>query len=501
MNELLTAEEKSTWFHVVLPKMKQLVLQMPHLFATLPFLLPPCDNVALGNNSRVATQMYRFTKLQVLTLICGCFFGIFPAQNSAKSGTLNEGVQRKKGSDHLKDISVEFPSFSATRMFSALNRRMMVLKGHKIRCLLQYFLQVVPRAIDEETALITEVIDFTRVAVHVPGRLTHSHTPHEILAMLYPTTKEGVEYPLLGTAHCVSNTLIEDLDEHLQIDFANEFAGGGVLNAGCVQEEIRFLLSPELFVSCLVFAKLESHEAFVVHGTERFCTYKGYGGTFNYTGAYQDGTPREPLRADCFRRKSIVVGIDATDYSSTQVERQYLRNHVWRDLVKAYAGFAYCTKDTRCWSIGTGNWGCGVFRGDSELKFLIQWLAASLHHRSLTYVLFAREEALQNKVNLLLKVARSFNAQEWERQRRGLTLWLITFLFQEVETEGRAQSVLTRALVSLQRSLAMYQVADEGQVPMESGSVVQEVPAQREEGTVKRCKTQTTMQAFDRPKP
>lgn len=33
--------------------------------------------------------------------------------------------------------------------------------------------------------------------------------------------------------------------------------------------------------------------------------------------------------------------------------------------------------------IATGNWGCGAFGGDPELKTIIQWLAASqvaLHH-------------------------------------------------------------------------------------------------------------------------
>lgn len=27
--------------------------------------------------------------------------------------------------------------------------------------------------------------------------------------------------------------------------------------------------------------------------------------------------------------------------------------------------------------VATGNWGCGVFGGDPELKAMIQWLAAS----------------------------------------------------------------------------------------------------------------------------
>lgn len=33
----------------------------------------------------------------------------------------------------------------------------------------------------------------------------------------------------------------------------------------------------------------------------------------------------------------------------------------------------------------TGNWGCGVFKGDLKLKFLIQWIAASLAGKKLIY--------------------------------------------------------------------------------------------------------------------
>lgn len=36
------------------------------------------------------------------------------------------------------------------------------------------------------------------------------------------------------------------------------------------------------------------------------------------------------------------------------------------------------TSNTRCtMGIATGNWGCGAFGGDVELKTLLQWIAAS----------------------------------------------------------------------------------------------------------------------------
>jgi poly(ADP-ribose) glycohydrolase len=34
----------------------------------------------------------------------------------------------------------------------------------------------------------------------------------------------------------------------------------------------------------------------------------------------------------------------------------------------------------------TGRWGCGAFGGDEELKFLIQWVAASEANRDMVYI-------------------------------------------------------------------------------------------------------------------
>lgn len=53
-----------------------------------------------------------------------------------------------------------------------------------------------------------------------------------------------------------------------------------------------------------------------------------------------------------------------------------------RELLKAYVGFE-CSNELASFekeekmSISTGRWGCGIFGGDPQLKFLIQWLAAS----------------------------------------------------------------------------------------------------------------------------
>ncbi|CAI5701253.1 unnamed protein product [Peronospora effusa] len=496
MNELLTMEEQDKFFKHVLPEMTRMVLALPHMFAIPPPLLTPqeaggqvhsCNDkyeaktvktrVDVNKKVQVVTQSHRLSKLEVLTLVCGCFFGIFPDQDVTMSEL---GVQSRKSRRHGNDL-IQFPHFTAVRLFSSPGMgKIIVLKAQKIRCLLQYFLRVVPLAVSKRNALSAEVIDFTRVGVHLPlaqGEIGAEQSSEGLVKILGNPSQANCTshaqsaagaHPRLHAATCVSDVRIEDLNKHLQIDFANKFAGGGVLSSGCVQEEIRFLLSPELLVSCLLFAKLEPHEAFVIHGTERYSTYQGYGGSFVYGGNFEDTTSLESLPDGRLRRQCVVVGMDATDYGKERVQRQYTREHVLRDLVKAYAGFAYpeARDNEQCWPVASGNWGCGVFQGDRELKFLIQWLAASLCHRELVYVLFERDLDLLTKVNALLTLATSLKSREWDQQSGGVIQWLLTFLLHELDFDRGMKgghSVLERASLSLKRTLTTLQAPDNHQ--------------------------------------
>jgi poly(ADP-ribose) glycohydrolase len=87
---------------------------------------------------------------------------------------------------------------------------------------------------------------------------------------------------------------IEDAAGCLQVDFANEYLGGGVLCGGCVQEEIRFAVSPECTVGLLLCPRMLEHEAIVITGAEQFSRYTGYGFSLGYGGDFVDPTPRAP---------------------------------------------------------------------------------------------------------------------------------------------------------------------------------------------------------------
>eukprot|EP00741_Cyanophora_paradoxa_P021264 tig00021348_g20524.t1 len=173
----------------------------------------------------------------------------------------------------------------------------------------------------------------------------------------------------------------------LQVDFANMYIGGGVLSTGCVQEEIRFALSPECLVSMLVCPVMQDDEAILISGTERYSDYKGYAFNLEFAGNHVDPTPMDERG----NLRSYIVAIDAMDWRRGGAWRQYRPECMRRELRKALAGFLPWPDvpplDAAA-PIATGHWGCGAFLGDRELKFLLQAMAAAEAGRELHYYAF-----------------------------------------------------------------------------------------------------------------
>uniref|UniRef100_A0A166BS39 poly(ADP-ribose) glycohydrolase n=1 Tax=Daucus carota subsp. sativus TaxID=79200 RepID=A0A166BS39_DAUCS len=244
--------------------------------------------------------------------------------------------------------------------------------------------------------------------------------------------------------------LIEDqTEEALEVDFANKYIGGGVLHKGCLQEEIRFVINPELILGMLFLPAMAKNEAIEIVGAERFSNYTGYASSFRFSGNYMDKRDVDMSG----RRKTRITAIDA---KSNPGYRQYKVEYIMREINKAYCGFidqSYiqdirppsCTpedvymetsstssgdnkilsidklnkdferKGDQCMGqhdsigIATGNWGCGAFGGDPELKTIIQWLAASQASRPfISYYTFGID-----KLQSLDQVTRWIMSQKW----------------------------------------------------------------------------------------
>ncbi|KAG8369346.1 hypothetical protein BUALT_Bualt14G0001800 [Buddleja alternifolia] len=194
--------------------------------------------------------------------------------------------------------------------------------------------------------------------------------------------------------------LLEDHStEALEVDFADKSIGGGALKKGCVQEEIYFMINPELIVSMLFLPTMAVNEATEIVGTERYSNYSGYASSFRFSGNIVDKKSIDEMG----RRITRIIAIDAL---SRPGKKQYTLEYLLRETNKAFCGFfdqnkiqQYQTLFNEYQFLGsepesnilskeyvecdgeigvvTGNWGCGVFWGDPQVKTIIQWLAAS----------------------------------------------------------------------------------------------------------------------------
>ncbi|CAF2482973.1 unnamed protein product [Rotaria sp. Silwood2] len=273
---------------------------------------PPLLKIATNRSVTMSQE-------QAAALLACAFFCLFPYR-SYPSPT--------KEYEHFQDPN-----------FETLYRDVRQNKLEKLKCILHYFNRVTEN-------MPNGVITFQRVSL-----------PKD----RFPSWRE------LNIGLCdlsmTTGKKIEDIKNVLQVDFANKYIGGGVLGGGCVQEEIRFTICPEMLVSLLVCEVMDKNECIFLIGCERYSSYKGYADSFEYAGDYQDNTPRDGWG----RKWCHVIAMDAVYFRNPS--DQYDMKLVERELLKAYTGFRPREDEADYkFGIATGNWGCGAFHGDKQLK-------------------------------------------------------------------------------------------------------------------------------------
>ena len=175
-------------------------------------------------------------------------------------------------------------------------------------------------------------------------------------------------------------------DASFCVDFANMYIGGGALSGGCVQEEILFAVEPEAIVSIFLMEKMNDNDAIRIDNLIQYSNYSGYGHNFRFE--------ENAIKNNQKLIKHNIIAIDAVCVYSGGFET----TDIERDLAKAFIGFNLINfSDEKVLkmkkTISTGNWGCGAFGGDFELKFLQQWLAATFAGvEKLYYYTFKRKE-------------------------------------------------------------------------------------------------------------
>mmetsp|Transcript_3845 Transcript_3845/g.3779 ORF Transcript_3845/g.3779 Transcript_3845/m.3779 type:complete len:108 (+) Transcript_3845:111-434(+) len=79
---------------------------------------------------------------------------------------------------------------------------------------------------------------------------------------------------------------IEEQPNATLSNFANEYIGGGSLNSGTAQEEILFLIFPEMYTSMLFCEPMQKNESIVMFNVRRYSNYTGFGQSLEYAGTF-----------------------------------------------------------------------------------------------------------------------------------------------------------------------------------------------------------------------
>ena len=173
------------------------------------------------------------------------------------------------------------------------------------------------------------------------------------------------------------------------IDFANKYIGGGALTGGSVQEEILFAVEPEAIISMLFMEVMDENDAIGIFNTIEYSKSTGYG----YSVKFDKSAITDDLKQI---KKHRIIAIDAVvsrGFFNYIFDKGQIQRDIIRDIHKAYVGFNLINleeeKDFEK-IISTGNWGCGAFGGNHELKFIQQWISASFAGvKRLDYYTFA----------------------------------------------------------------------------------------------------------------
>lgn len=323
------------YYDKLFPKIAALALQLPDC------VKKPVPLLQSGNPASIT-----LSQVQISCLLANAFFCTFPHRNTNSSTAEYHN----------------YPSINFTSLFGNWSER----KKEKLRAIMHYF-KVVTDKNTEPKGLVT----FERRLLRDTG-VHNWRSCKETMPKLHVTSHGTIETEGTGM---------------LQVDFASSWIGGGVLGSGLVQEEILFLINPELIVSRLFTEKLANNECLVITGSQQFSCYSGFGDSFEWAGPHEDRLRRD----EWARLQRQILAIDALHFRHRR--DQFSMSKVTRELNKAYCGFkGYGNNEP---DIATGKWGCGAFNGDPQLKAVIQLMAAAKANRGLAFFTF-HDEILKN---------------------------------------------------------------------------------------------------------
>ncbi|KAL3642186.1 hypothetical protein CASFOL_013001 [Castilleja foliolosa] len=314
-DNLMSKDEAEKWFVEVVPRLADLVLSLP---ALLEDHYKNAGEIGLRLLKSQQSGMVVLSQELISALLSCALFCMFPTAN--------------RGENYLPPINFDYLFGRECNMASHEN---------KIKCLVHYFERVSTNMPSGNVSFERKVLPFTN-------------------ADFWSNSTN-----LLCKFEIHSSGVIEDQStELLEVDFADRYLGGLVLQLGTLQEEIRFSINPELIIGTLFLPVMADNESIEMVDAERFSNYTGYDLTFRFSGDHKDNKCLDSMG----RRRTRVIAIDALEQPGST---QYKPESLVREANKAFCGFRLNPNVEGEMGVATGNWGCGVFGGDVEVKIVI----------------------------------------------------------------------------------------------------------------------------------
>ena len=351
-----------TFFNQTLPFIKELIKKMPEIFKTKQSNQDEEKKedkyISLNYQNPMSNSLIEMTRGQIASILACCWFGIPLYEHCSFHGELN---------------SVGTPA--------------------KLEMFIRYFEFVRQKGINSNW-FKNEKVTIWRRCLNVK----------ECQILEYKNLIKNDN--ILCDFSVYEEGCIEDEIGELQADFANQYIGGGVLEGGNVQEEIRFTVNTECIISKFLNPlPMRHNEVIIIMGSQQFFNYKGYGSSFSFNG-YRNNK-KEMFFCDNKRDRlgsSCIIGMDAIYFFNPK--NQIKINQMMREIAKSYIGFSIDNDKHighKMEIISTGNWGCGIFRGDPQLKAILQWISATLSNRKISYYTFKDPRVAQGKLKKIIQ--------------------------------------------------------------------------------------------------
>ncbi|KAL6528175.1 hypothetical protein OROHE_015125 [Orobanche hederae] len=243
-DDLINKDEAEKWFSEVVPQLADLLLRLPAL------LEAHYQNAGFFNGMETGLRLLQaqqsgivFLSQELIAALLACaLFCLFPTTN--------------RGSKNLQHINFD-------KLFALLYERKKTNQENKMKCIIHYFEKV-------GMNIPTGNVSFERKVLPL-----RNSSPSDVV---YP---DADFWSKSNNSLCrfevhTSGKIEDQSNEVLEVDFADKYIGGLVLKQGCVQEETRFAINPELIVSMLFLPMMADNEAIEMVGAERFSNYTGY---------------------------------------------------------------------------------------------------------------------------------------------------------------------------------------------------------------------------------